>query len=48
MVLLVSPGAKVSVPEAGGEVEQSTDVTDYRVIDGVKTPFSVTVAGSMA
>jgi len=37
---------KLSLPEAGGEVEQSTDVTDYRVIDGVKTPFSVTVSSA--
>jgi len=37
---------KLSIPEAGGEVEQSTDVTDYRVIDGVQTPFLVTVSGA--
>jgi hypothetical protein len=37
---------KLSVPEAGGEVEQSTDVTDYRVVDGVQTPFLVTVSGA--
>ena len=37
---------KLSVPEAGGEIEQATDVTDYRAIDGVQTPFLVTVSGS--
>lgn len=37
---------KLSVPEAGGDVEQTTDVGDYREVDGVKTPFSVTVSGS--
>lgn len=37
---------KLSVPEAGGEIEQVTDVTDYRAIDGVQTPFQVTVSGS--
>lgn len=37
---------KISVPEAGGEVEQTTDIADYRVIDGVKTPFLVTVSGT--
>lgn len=37
---------KLSVPEAGGEIEQATDVTDYRAIDGVQTPFQVTVSGS--
>lgn len=37
---------KISVPEAGGEIEQVTDVTDYRAIDGVQTPFSVSVTGA--
>lgn len=37
---------KLSVPEAGGEVEQTTDVSDYREIDGTKTPFLVTVTGA--
>lgn len=36
----------LSIPEAGGEVEQATDVADYRVIDGVQTPFSVTVTSA--
>ena len=30
---------KVDVPQLGQEVEQSTDFSDYRVVDGVKLPF---------
>jgi len=37
---------KLSVPEAGGEVEQTTDASDYRLVDGVKTAFAVTVTGA--
>jgi hypothetical protein len=37
---------KLSLPEAGGDIEQSTDVTDYRAIDGVQTPFSVSITGA--
>jgi outer membrane lipoprotein-sorting protein len=36
----------LDVPAAGGPVEQTTDVGDYRVVDGVKTAFSVTVTGA--
>jgi hypothetical protein len=36
----------LDVPAAGGVVEQTTDVGDYRVVDGVKTAFSVTVTGA--
>lgn len=34
----------LDVPAAGGTVEQTTDLGDYRVVDGVKTAFSVTVS----
>jgi hypothetical protein len=37
---------KTDVPESGGEVEQTTDVSDYRALDGVKSAFSVTVTGA--
>jgi outer membrane lipoprotein-sorting protein len=37
---------KLDVPEAGGTIEQTTDIGDYRVVDGVKTAFSVTVSGA--
>jgi outer membrane lipoprotein-sorting protein len=33
---------KIDVPEAGGEMEQTTDLGDYRAVDGVQVPFSVT------
>jgi len=36
----------LDLPEAGGAIEQTTDLGDYRVVDGVKTAFSVTVAGA--
>jgi len=36
----------LDVPAAGGTVEQTTELGDYRVVDGVKTAFSVTVAGA--
>ena len=30
---------KVDVPQLGQEVEQATDFSDYKVVDGVKLPF---------
>jgi len=44
--LVVRSVTKINVPEAGGEVEQRTDVGDYRAVGGVKTAFSVTVTGA--
>ena len=44
--LLARSVTTLDVPEAGGAVEQTTDVGDYRVVDGVKTAFSVTVTGT--
>ena len=32
---------KVNAPQLGGEIEQTSDFTDYRIVDGVKTPFQV-------
>ena len=32
---------KMNVPEAGGEIEQTTDPSDYRDVDGVKIPFTL-------
>jgi outer membrane lipoprotein-sorting protein len=34
---------KVDAP-AGGEVEQTTDLSDYRVVDGIKIPFAIRVS----
>jgi outer membrane lipoprotein-sorting protein len=39
--LLIRSTAKVNVPEAGGDLEQTTDPSDYREVDGVKIPFTV-------
>jgi outer membrane lipoprotein-sorting protein len=44
--LLLRTVMRVDMADLGGEVEQTTDVSDYRDVDGVKVPFSVTVANS--
>jgi outer membrane lipoprotein-sorting protein len=41
--LLARAVTKLVVPEAGGEIEQTSDLGDYRAVDGFKLPFSVTV-----
>jgi outer membrane lipoprotein-sorting protein len=38
---------KVDVPEAGGEVEQTSDLSDYRVVDGIKIPFAIKVSSAI-
>jgi len=40
---LIRSVAKVNVPEAGGDIERTTDPSDYRDVDGVKLPFTVVV-----
>ncbi len=37
--LVVRTTAKVNVPQAGGDMEQTADLSDYRAIDGVKVPL---------
>lgn len=37
--------AKVDTPETG-EVEQTTDLSDYREVDGIKVPFTIKVSTS--
>jgi len=32
---------KINVPQVGGEVEQTTEVSDFRDVDGVKIPFKI-------
>lgn len=39
--LTVRTMATVNSPQAGGDIEQVSDVSDYRVVDGVKVPFHV-------
>jgi len=38
---------KLDVPEAGGELEQTSDLSDYRVVDGIKIPFAVRVSSAV-
>jgi len=38
---------KVHVPQIGAEVEQSTTVSDFRDVDGVKVPFRLVSASSV-
>ena len=45
--LLVRAVSKVDVPEMGGEIEQTTDASDYRDVDGMKVPFVVKVSTPM-
>jgi len=39
--LLVRFVIKVDVPQVGGELEQTTELLDYRDVDGVKVPFHI-------
>ena len=41
--LLVRAVTKVDVAELGGEIEQTTDLSDYREVDGVKVAFALKV-----
>ena len=41
---LVRQVLKVNVPEAGGEMEQMTDPSDYRDVDGIKLPFTLAMS----
>jgi hypothetical protein len=41
--LLLRTVMKIDAPEAGGEIEQTGDLSDYREVDGVKVPFTVKV-----
>jgi zinc protease len=39
--------AKIDVPQLGREIEQTTDLLDYRAVDGVKVPFEVRSSSSV-
>jgi hypothetical protein len=45
--LLVKAVMKVDVPQMGGDVEQTTEFSDYRDVDGVKIPFSLKSSSSV-
>jgi len=38
---------KVNIPEAGGEIEQTSNVGDYRAIEGIQVPFSITATSAI-
>jgi outer membrane lipoprotein-sorting protein len=40
---LIRSVTKVNAPAAGGDVEQTTDPSDYREVDGLKVPFTLLV-----
>ncbi len=44
--LIVRSITTVTIPELGGEVEQTSDLGDYRDVGGSKLPFSVTMSNS--
>jgi outer membrane lipoprotein-sorting protein len=44
--LLMRSVGKISVSEAGGEIEQTTDPSDYREVDGVKLPFTLVMSNA--
>jgi outer membrane lipoprotein-sorting protein len=37
--LILRTVAKINVPQAGGDLEQIAQASDYRTVDGVKVPF---------
>jgi hypothetical protein len=39
--LAVRAVIKIDVPQIGGELEQTTELLDYRDVDGVKVPFHI-------
>ena len=45
--LLLRTASRIEVPEAGGEVEQKSELEDYREVDGVKLPFVVKISNGM-
>jgi outer membrane lipoprotein-sorting protein len=38
---------KIDVPQLGQELEQTTELSDYRDVDGVKVPFHVTASSAV-
>ena len=45
--LMVRSVSKINVPEMGGDIEQTTDVSDYRDMEGIKVPFVMRVSTPM-
>jgi hypothetical protein len=38
---------KINVPQVGGDVEQTTEFSDFKDVDGVKVPFQVKTSSSI-
>jgi hypothetical protein len=38
---------KINVPQLGGDLEQTNDFLDYRLVDGVKVPFEIRSTSSV-
>src|SRR5262249_23546855 len=38
---------KINVPQIGGDVEQTTEMSDFRDVDGVKIPFEVKTSSAI-
>lgn len=45
--LPVQSVVKIAIPQLGQEVEQTTEFSDYRSLDGVKIPFQLHVSSSV-
>jgi len=39
--LLIRTVATINAPQTGGDIEQTSDFSDYRVVDGVKVAFQI-------
>ncbi len=44
--LVMRSTATISMPEMGGDIEQVSEVSDYRTVDGVKVPFKTVQVAS--
>ena len=45
--LLIRLITTINSAQLGGDIEQTTDLSDYRVVDGVKVPFRVVTANAL-
>ena len=45
--LPIRSSSKVNIPQAGGDIEQTSDFSDYRVVDGMKVPFKISTSSSV-
>jgi hypothetical protein len=46
-LMVVKTVMTLNVPQAGGDIEQVSEFSDYRDVDGVKVPFTVTSINSL-